>query len=324
MKLKSELQIPASETKLNHSNRVLALGSCFADEIGGRLQQHLFDCCSNPLGTLFNPLAVATLVERALKDQSFNESEFFEHQELWRHNLIHSSLASTLLSESVQIANTALQTLRTYLCESKLLFITLGSAWIYQLKGSDLTIAHNHRRPLDLFSKRLAKPSEIVSRLSMAIDHLHELTPTLKICLTVSPVRHTRDGLHENNVSKSSLHLSVFELTQKYPHIHYFPAFEILNDELRDYRFYAEDLAHPNKLAVDYLWDRFAKTYFDQTTASRISEISTVLNSLQHRPKHETTEAYRTFKNTLHQNILNLEIHGLETNPLLQKWNQLP
>lgn len=324
MNLKCDISIPKANVTLAHSEPALALGSCFANEIGRKLTEHLFDCCENPLGTIFNPLAISELIYRSLNNIDFTESEFFLQNELWHHDLVHSSFASADLEESIDRSNTALQELRSYLLRSKLLFLTLGTAWVYRHKSNKKTIAHNHRRPLSTLDRSLAEPNEIFDALCDTIECLNKNAPQLALCITVSPVKHLRDGLLENTLSKSSLRLSAHKLIEKYPQINYFPAYEILTDELRDYRFYASDLAHPNDQAIDYIWQRFSETFFNQTTQNHTRRIEEIKKSLAHRPNHPETKAYKNFKTELEKRIRDLEMQGIPTKTLEHKWKSLP
>lgn len=324
MRFKSELSIPENQFNFSHTSPALSLGSCFAAEIGRKLSEHLFDCCVNPLGTLFNPIAIARIITRAIDEEYFEPSEFFENLELWRHNLVHSSLAQTSAKLSLEQANARLRELRAYLLKSDLLILSLGSAWGYKLKCSGTVVGHNHRRPLDTFSKELLEPKEIVESLTPAIKKLKSLNPKLSICLTVSPVRHSKDGLHANNLSKSSLHLASYRLLETYSHINYFPAFEMLIDELRDYRFYEEDLVHPTRAAISYIWEAFMRFGFDEETCERIDKINRINNTLNHRPHHIDTNSYKSLKTVLLRDIEELSEIGLNVGLIKDKWKSLP
>ncbi|MBK1877019.1 GSCFA domain-containing protein [Pelagicoccus mobilis] len=323
MNFRTEVEIPRPQSQFDYSSGLLTLGSCFADEIGTKLADHLFLCVSNPFGTVFNPLAIAALLDRAVEQTRFEEGEFFWHLELWRHNLVHSSLASTTLETSLENANKSLAQLRDKLAESQLLIISLGSAWVYEIQDSKEVVGHNHKRPLKDFQKRLLQPQEIASKLKTTFNRLLANSPQLKVCLTVSPVRHLKDGLHENNLSKASLLLAADRLAQSSPNIEYFPAYEILNDELRDYRFYANDLAHPSSEAVQFIWEHFLKAYLSKSDWSLFEEIRTLQNSLAHSPTHPETKANRQFHRKLLEQIESLSNRGLDTDPLLEKWNNL-
>ncbi|MDQ8180216.1 GSCFA domain-containing protein [Pelagicoccus sp. SDUM812005] len=303
MKFRTPVNLTPSSRSYSHADTFVSLGSCFAAEIGDRLDQSLFDCLTNPLGNLFNPLALAETLIRAIEDQAFQPEEFFEHQELWRHFLVHSSLASTQKEESLKRANSNLSTLRSKLLACDLLILTLGSAWVYQKDGYAGYIGHNHKLPASTFTKRRLAPDEISLTLGRALRLISKLNPELKICITVSPVRHTRDGLHENNLSKASLLLAVDQLRRDFPAISYFPAYELLLDELRDYRFFADDLTHPSKQATDYIWEKFLESYIGDACRFQIEEIETITAMLNHRPQHPDTQQYTTFKASLRKKI---------------------
>ncbi|MBC2605723.1 GSCFA domain-containing protein [Pelagicoccus albus] len=320
MRLQTKVEIPYSHLKYSHDDVFVSLGSCFAEELGSRLEARLFDCVSNPFGTLYNPVAISELATRALDKQTFAEDEFFQHQELWRHFIIHSSLASTSLSESISRANDALVLLRESLLNCDLLCLTLGSAWIYQTEGADTIVAHNHRLPLEKFTRRILKTQEIVD----SISNLTERLPRAKVCLTVSPVRHLRDGLIENNRSKSTLILACHELENSSIQIDYFPSYEILLDELRDYRFYSSDLTHPNQIATDYIWERFCDTYLSPLASKLCREIESILTALHHRPHHTDTTSYAAFKAGLQKRIQSIADSGICIAPLEEIFSKLP
>ncbi len=324
MKLQTKVSLPASEDTFDHQNTFVSLGSCFAAEIGNQLENALFDCLTNPLGNLFNPLALSEVLTRAVEDKTFEPSEFFEHQEIWRHFLVHSSLASTDKESSVQTANEALATLRQKLNGCNLLILTLGSAWVYQKKDYDGAIGHNHRLPLSDFEKRRLSPDEIAHALEAALEPILQSNASLKVCITVSPVRHSRDGLHENNLSKSSLLLAIDQLCERSQIWQYFPAFEILIDELRDYRFYAEDLVHPSALARDYIWDKFRNRYFSDDALALTEEVASIRNMLNHRAHHTDTVSYTEYKESLLKRILHLNRTLPAADQLVKSWQKLP
>lgn len=292
--------------------------------MGERLDSNLFDCLSNPLGTLFNPIAIAELIERALDSHSFTEDEFFEHQELWRHFLVHGSLARPLAHESTLRANQKLDSLRERLQSADLLILSLGSAHVYELQNQRKIVGHNHKLPLASFNKRLLQPSEIENRLRLVLEKLRKETPHLSVLLTVSPIRHLRDGLHENNLSKACLLLAANHLQADLDFVHYFPAYEILLDELRDYRFYASDMSHPSPQAIDYIWHCFSKTYFSETSHALCKRVEAVELSLSHRPHHTNTQAYQQFKEGLKNDIISLIAQQPRASRFLERWKSLP
>ncbi len=324
MKLQTQVTVPTPERSFGHKNTFVSLGSCFAAEIGNRLENALFDCLTNPLGNLFNPLALSEVLTRAIEDRPFDPSEFFEHLEIWRHFLVHSSLASTDKERSVQTANEALATLRQKLIRCNLLILTLGSAWVYQKAGYEGAIGHNHRLPLSDFEKRRLSPDEISHALESALEPIRRANPSLKICVTVSPVRHARDGLHENNLSKSSLLLAIDQLSKGNQAWEYFPAFELLIDELRDYRFYAEDLVHPSPQAIDYIWDKFRNSYFCEDALTLMKEAEAIQSMLNHRTHHTDTSSYAEYKKSLLKKIQDLNQTLPAAARFKESWQQLP
>lgn len=324
MKLHTPVNLSEPRSEYGHQNAYVCLGSCFATEIGKKLEQHLFDCLTNPLGNLFNPIALCEVVSRAIEGREFEEQEFFEHQEIWRHFLVHSSLASTDRQLSVQASNEALATLKRKLETCDLLILTLGSAWIFHKRDYPGAIGHNHTLPLESFEKRRLSPTDIEEALNPTLADLQTFNPSLKVCLTVSPVRHTRDGLHENNLSKASLLLAVDQVITKSEQCHYFPAYELLLDELRDYRFYAEDLAHPSQQAIDYIWARFQDTHLTDPSIIQTEEIQSILKMLNHRPRHTDTNQYQSYKSTLLKRIDLLTNKLPRAEQLIENWSRLP
>lgn len=293
--------------------------------MGDRLEAHCIDCLTNPLGTIYSPLALAEILRLAIQDEPLTESSFFLHDEIWRHHLVHEAFATISKELSVKNANQQLKRLSTFLREANCIIITLGTAWSYSLKAEPQSlIGHNHKLPLERFSKELLKPDEIAESLAKALKELISVNNRIQIIITVSPVKHLRDGIHENNLSKSSLLLACDSLIRKYDRISYFPAFEIVQDELRDYRFYAADMAHPSAQASEYIWKQFLAAIFDRDTKQRIEEITAINNSLNHRPTHPETQAYQHFKKNLFQRIQNLEAAGLNVEKLETSFKRLP
>ncbi len=323
MKLNTPVNLTEVQSEYGHQNRFVCLGSCFASEIGKKLEQNLFDCLTNPLGNLFNPLALCEVVSRAIESHDFEENEFFQHQEIWRHFLVHSSLASTDRKRSQETANKALATLKLKLATCDLLILTLGSAWIYDKTDYSGAIGHNHKLPLESFEKRRLSPTEIGHSLKTALAALQKFNPSLKLCFTVSPVRHTRDGLHENNLSKAGLLLAVDQVITGNSQSHYFPAYELLLDELRDYRYYAEDLAHPNQQAVDYIWEKFQETHLADPSIIQIEEIQSILKMLNHRPHHTDTIQYQSYKSAILKKINLLTRKLPQADKLKESWDRL-
>ena len=323
MKWQTSVKVNKAKSLFNYSNRFCSLGSCFANEIGSKMKAVLLNCETNPLGILFNPISLVQLIEKAVEESFFSKDEFFLHQDLWKHALIQSHLASTDLNSSLENGNRMLMKLRNSIKESDFLILTLGSAFVYERKDTGRIVGHNHKLPLQIFIKRLLSVSEIVESLHRALEGLKTFNPSLKVCFTVSPVRHLRDGLHENQLSKSSLLLAINELERLVTNLSYFPSYEILLDELRDYRYYKEDLSHPSKEAVQYIWEIFLENYFEESVAKKSLEVEKIHAGLSHNPNHTDTQSYRRFKRTLKQSILEIQSEGVNIQPLLNKYESL-
>ncbi|MDQ8203251.1 GSCFA domain-containing protein [Pelagicoccus sp. SDUM812003] len=319
MKFRTIVDIPPHPKPIALSEQGLALGSCFAESIGQKLQEALFPICINPLGTLYNPISLAGLVKRALEQRPFQEQEFFLYQELWRHFSIHSNLARTSREAALSLANRQLSELGQRLADASYLILTLGSAWAYWHQSTQQFVGHNHRLPLEGFEKRLLSVEEITGELGSMLAHLSTANPRLRIICSVSPVKHTRDGLRQNNLSKSALLLSLHKLEISYPNIYYFPAYEILIDELRDYRFFREDLAHPSDAAIDYIWERFIQSSVDESTHSTIQEAQAIRATFSHRTQHPDTIAHARSLNALRSRIDRLAAAGIDVDALRQE-----
>ncbi|MEQ9231951.1 MAG: GSCFA domain-containing protein, partial [Cyclobacteriaceae bacterium] len=261
--------IPASPIKISLADSVVSMGSCFADSIGSKLSDHKFNILSNPFGTIYNPISLCDLF-----NDEINDSEIIENKGVYYHWQAHGEISALTKDDLLENLNSKRQNLKAALLKADWLIITLGSAFAYRLKSSQKIVANCHKVPQSEFTKELLSIEAMAESLSNAFQQLKTQNPSLNIIFTVSPVRHTRDGLVENNRSKARLMEVSRELSQSNDWITYFPAYEIMVDELRDYRFYAKDLVHPNEEAIDYIWKRFGETYFDPDTASFVENWS--------------------------------------------------
>lgn len=271
----------------------LMLGSCFAEETGQLLKKHRFDVTINPHGVIFNPLTLAALLSRYAAATPYGDSDILQHQERYYSLHHHGRFSSHHKDELLQRMNDALHLGASAFQRSETILITFGSAWVYTFSTTGETVANCHKLPAQLFSKRLLTVSEITNVWQPVLHTLKKLNK--QVVFTVSPVRYVRDGLHENNVSKSVLHLSVHELCGQFNHAHYFPAYEIVTDELRDYRFFKEDLVHPNQQAIQYVFERFVETACPSQTKQAVADIHTWLLMQEHRPISNNEQENRLF-----------------------------
>ncbi len=339
MKLYTAVDLPRSPWLIRHSDKLMLLGSCFADNIGARLSRAGFQVKANPLGTLYNPASVAEVLTRLLDGRLFELSDIRHFgAEGWGTWMSHSLLSRPTAEEALQIHNERITQAAKQLRDARVLLITFGTAWGYRLKSQqvnkstsqqtedeaqqtdadrlrhvdsltrslvDLFVANCHHEPSSAFERERLTTDDIVSLWQPLLQRLAAEQPELHILFTVSPIRHLRDGAHANQLSKATLLLAVEELIgSQQVNTSYFPSYEIVLDELRDYRFYADDMAHPSPLAIDYLWERFADTFFDDATRRNASRIEEVVQALEHRPLHPESDEYRRF---LRQTLLKIE-----------------
>ncbi len=306
MKFRSEFPLPKLPRPIRYEDRLLALGSCFAQTISSRLKEAKFAITINPLGVMFNPISLAHTVERLSKNRPISPEELLhdEERDLWFHYEMHGSLSSPEREGALEQMSRAIERGHRALKEASVVIITFGTAFVYRLKQSGCVVANCHQQPRSLFQRELLDVEQITTVWRSLLEH--ELRGK-EVILTLSPVRHLSDGAEENSLSKALLRVALGKLTEEYPRCHYFAAWELMMDDLRDYRFYADDLLHPAPLAIDYLWERFREVAIApecKTTGERIERLQRALN---HRPLHPESEAFRRFLSEQKSEIGRLE-----------------
>jgi hypothetical protein len=280
--------------RLNYLQPMLFTGSCFADEIASLMQQHHFNVVAQPFGTVFNPVSIAQQLQRIIHKQLVQVDELHLHQELWHSWQHHTSFSHHNKEEALAMMNAHIEEAHQQIQHpDTVVWITLGSAYAYTHQNN--LVANCHKYPQTQFTKQLLSTDEITSSLAEVITALHPR----QVMLTVSPVRHTRDGLVENNRSKARLLEAVHQLTETHENVFYFPAYELVMDVLRDYRFYVTDLVHPNAQAVQLVWQEVVNACFDERTQAFVKDMNHLYHMQQHRVQHPDTEAYRKFKEAL-------------------------
>lgn len=305
MELTTRIEIPKSAEHIRHEQQLLMLGSCFADEIGTRLRRDKFDAMVNPMGTLYNPASICAHLLRCLSEREYqpNDPEFIQAEGLWHSWMHHGSFSCDDRDELIQRMNTALHTTAERLRNADWLFLTFGTSYVYRLKTSDLLVANCHKQPDALFVRQRMAAVDIVDMYTTALQLLHSVNPKLRVVLTVSPIRHRRDGLHENQLSKAELLIAADSLSHHSTfssQLFYFPAYELLLDELRDYRYYADDLVHPSSMAADYIYERFCDTFVTPDEQALSERCRHIQRALEHRPFHAASSQHQQFlRNTL-------------------------
>ena len=291
------LQPNISSFQITHQSGVLCMGSCFAEHIAKRLEHFKFQSFLNPFGIVYNPMSIAKGVEFLLEDdKKFEENDLFQHLDGWHSFQHHGSFSNPEKEVALNQINEALSKGRQFFKTSEFLILTLGSANVFVSEKTGEAVTNCHKVPQQYFIKKELSVDEMLILLSEMIQKLNNTFPNLKIITTVSPVRHIRDGLIENQISKSKLLITLNHISKQYPHVTYFPSYEIMMDDLRDYRFYKKDMIHPNELAVDYIWNFFNKTFFQESTININSRVEKIKMAMAHRPFHPQSTSHLEFK----------------------------
>jgi len=305
MDFRTIVPVQTSDFHLTHADKLMILGSCFAENIGKQLQESGFMTTVNPFGVLYNPASVGMDLQRLLQNQSFRDEELVEYEGLYHSFSHHSLFSGTDRKKTLENINRSFDNAETALREASCLIITFGTAWVYALPSTDQIVANCHKLPEDRFLRRRLSVDEIEYFYTDLLEMLFEANPDLNVLFTVSPIRHMKDGFHENTISKATLHLAIEGLCESFDRAHYYPAFELLMDDLRDYRYYAEDMVHPSPAAQRYIWEHFSDTFFQKSTKEIVRQVQQVHKAMQHKPFHPEDEAYKGFAK---KNIANIEI----------------
>ena len=305
MDFRTKVELPASLPPVTHAGQKLLLGSCFAENMGRQLAENKFRVDVNPFGILYNPFSVSTALVEILKGKVYQEEDLFAYKECWHSPMHHGSFSAFTPEETLHAINSRLHHAYKKLPELNWLMVTMGTAYVYKQKESGQVVANCHQLPESHFLRYRLSVEEIVEDYTALITEMSALNPELKWLFTVSPIRHIRDGMHANQLSKSTLLLAIDRLQQLFPErVFYFPSYEIILDELRDYRFYADDMLHPSPLAIRYLWERFSEIFFSPKTKQVIVAVQDIRRDLAHKPFHPESEAYQRF---LGQIVLKIE-----------------
>jgi hypothetical protein len=309
-----DIQLTKAATSITHQHKILSVGSFFTEHIGAALKGLKFDVLQNPNGILFDPFSVCSSLVSYMQQKQFNEEDLFQLNEVWQSWQHHSRFSGVNKKEVLSNINQSQETAHQFLKDADWLIITLGSSFSYRLiktdmEGAALPVANCHRAPAQWFQKHLMTVTEIIEALDNTIHQLFYFNKKINIIFTISPVRHIRDGVVENNRSKARLIESVHHLVNKFDRLYYFPAYELVIDVLRDYRFYSEDMVHPNYLATDFVLEKFLETYMNEETNVLIREIKRISIARKHKPTHPTTEAHKKFLQSNLEKLKLLEQH---------------
>ncbi len=280
--------------QIQHNHKIFLAGSCFTEQMGTKLSHFKFRTIENPNGILFNPVSIAESIQSYIENKSYSAEDLFINNEVWGSWDHHTRFSSIHQHECLYKINESQTNAHNFLKSADWLLLTLGSSFVYELENGRV-VANCHKVPTDKFKKRLLDSSEVTAHLQSLIENVKKFNPTIKIIFTISPVRHLRDGFVENNRSKANLIQSVHSLTNENNSVYYFPAYELIIDDLRDYRFFAEDMVHPNYAATNYVWEKFNAACIHPEAQLLMREIGIVKAARNHKPFNLDSQEHKKF-----------------------------
>jgi hypothetical protein len=300
LKFKLTLASKRAENTMGYRDSFFLIGSCFSENMGAKLNTHLFKVFENPHGVLFNPISVAQSLSDCISNKQYAEADLFQLNEVWNSWQHHSRYSGITAKDAVEKINNSITNAHNFLKTADHIVITVGSAWVYQLNSQSpytagQVVANNHKAPASWFDKTLMKPDILVLLLNQMVKDLLQFNAHLQIIFTISPVRHLREGLVENNRSKAVLIQAVHEIIENTENTAYFPSYEYVIDDLRDYRFYAEDLVHPNYAASNYVWEKWVETYMNEETQGIMKQVAELQLAMQHKPFFAGSTQHKEF-----------------------------
>ncbi len=283
------------EPFIKHADPILCIGSCFASHMAEKLREMKFEVMENPFGILYNPVSIARMLNRLISGERYTHEDLFEHQGLWHSFDHHGKFSDPDPQKCLDNINQEITKGQSFLNKAKYIILTLGTANAFKVKKNNYIVANCHKLPSNQFLRMRIGPEKSLMVLKEALQTIQERNPGIQVIGTISPVRHIRDGFVENQKSKATLILAVDQLVKKLDFFRYFPAYEIVMDDLRDYRFYEEDMIHPNSIAVNYIWDNFKKSFFDVKNQSLLARIEGLVKATKHRPIHAHSQEHKKF-----------------------------
>lgn len=301
MKFQTQIPIPKSDFPINYSSKLLLLGSCFAENMAEKFEYFKFQISTNPFGIIFNPVSLEKLLVRSIHKKYFTEEDIFFYNDLWHCYEVHSELSHPNKEAYLAKLNEIINSTNKHISTLSHCLITLGTSWVYRHIETNEIVANCHKVPQKQFVKELLSIAQIEESLRNIISEILVINPNCKFIFTVSPVRHIKDGFVENNVSKAHLISALNSFNSKLPASNYFPSYEIMIDELRDYRFYAEDMLHPNQTAIDYIWIKFFENYVDEKEFDVMQQVCDIQKAMRHRPFNPNSESHLKFLENLNQ-----------------------
>lgn len=308
MQFRTIIPITKYDFPIDYQSEVVLLGSCFAENMGEKFEYFKFKTTVNPFGIIFNPVSIEKLVRRSVQKNYFTEKDIFFHNEAWHCFEVHSELSNSNKEVFLKELNDLIESTHFHLTKSTHILITLGTSWVYRTIETNNIVANCHKVPQKQFTKELLSVEIVKESLQNIIELISSVNPNAKFIFTVSPVRHIKDGFVENNLSKSNLITAIHKIINHQLSIaNYFPSYEIMMDELRDYRFYAEDMLHPNQTAIDYIWIKFFENYIKKEEFETMQQVCDIQKALHHRPFNSSSAKYQQFQELVKSKIAQLQ-----------------
>ncbi|MDR0733885.1 MAG: GSCFA domain-containing protein [Dysgonamonadaceae bacterium] len=295
MKFRTELSVSTGDFKISHSDAIAMAGSCFTENIAVKMSDAGFNIDANPFGAIYNPLSLSLNLNRLIDGKPYAKNELFEDNGLFHSFAHHSRFSGTDISETLEKINSRLAYSSAFLRKAGMLIVTFGTAFVYRLRVTGAVVSNCHKLPSSRFIHERTGLEDIAVEWNSLVERLKGYAPEIKILFTVSPLRYLKYGFHENQLSKATLLLAIEKIIRNNRDTYYFPAYEAVTDDLRDYRFYADDLIHPSEQAIDYVWEKFSEAYFDKATLRIAQEFESVERALRHEPFYPESAEYREF-----------------------------
>ncbi len=310
MKLQTPIPLTKAKNQIDYNSQMVLFGSCFSDNIGAKFEHFKFRSLQNPFGILFHPKAIENLISRAIHKERYTETDIFFHNERWHCFDAHSDLSDASKEILLEKLNDGLERTHRQITDATHAVITLGTAWVYRYMEQNRIVSNCHKIPNNNFNKELLDVIEITDIINKTVNELHYVNSGINIILTISPVRHIKDGFVENQKSKAHLVAAIHQflsLRAESRSLFYFPSYEIMMDELRDYRFYEGDMVHPNQIAIDYIWEKFKEVWISEKALSIMDEVDAIQKGLHHRPFNPSSERHQDFLKSLEEKITYLQ-----------------
>ncbi|MEZ4841654.1 MAG: GSCFA domain-containing protein [Flavobacteriaceae bacterium] len=303
MIFRTEIPIKQQQPQIDYDGNVVLLGSCFSNNIGEKLNYFKFDTLINPYGIVFNPVAIENAIAESIEGKVYIQNDLIFFNELWLSLHHHTQFSSSKVDEVLTAINNNIELLHNALKNASHVILTLGTAWVYRYLKTDSIVANCHKIPQKEFQKELLTTEQVSTSLRNSIALIKKVNKNAVVIFTVSPVRHLKDGFIENQLSKAHLLSSIHEVITAEKNVHYFPSYEIMMDDLRDYRFYNEDMIHPNHTAIDYIWGKFTETWVSKDAYTVMNDVDTIQKGLAHKPFNPTSKQHQEFLKSIEQKI---------------------